>query len=387
MIRKLWLVFCQTATVCVAALFVVTTLRPDLLAGTSRGGIVTVRESAPEGDAAKISSFSEGARRAMPAVVNIYTTKEMKIQRHPFMDDPVFRHFFGEQFDAQKTRKSTNLGSGVIVSGEGYILTNSHVVEAADEIEVALADTRRAKARVVGTDPETDLAVLKIELPKLPSILFGQSDRAHVGDIVLAIGNPFGVGQTVTLGIVSAVGRSHLGINTFENFIQTDAAINPGNSGGALVDTTGQLIGINTAIYSRAPGGASLGIGFAIPASTAKQVLEQILQSGQVTRGWIGVGVQDMTQELSESFKLPEIRGALITEVFRGTPADKAGVKLGDILVAVEGSPVTDSSSMLNLVAALSPGKQATLKVVRSQQETDIKVVIGRRPAQQREQR
>jgi len=382
MIRKLWLVFCQTATVCVAALFVVTTLRPDLLSFT-RGSVVTIREALPEGDAAKISSFSDAARRAMPAVVNIYTTKEMKIQRHPFMDDPVFRHFFGEQFDAQ-TRKSTNLGSGVIVSAEGYILTNSHVVEAADEIEIALADTRRAKATLVGTDPETDLAVLKIDLTKLPSILFGQSDQAHVGDVVLAIGNPFGVGQTVTLGIISAVGRSHLGINTFENFIQTDAAINPGNSGGALVDTSGHLIGINTAIYSRTPGGASLGIGFAIPASTAKQVLEQIMETGQVTRGWIGVGVQDMTKELSESFRLPQIRGALITEVFRGTPADKAGVKLGDILVAVEGKPVTDSSTMLNLVSALNPGKQATLKIVRSQQETDINVIIGRRPLQQR---
>ncbi len=382
MIRKLWLVFCQTATVCVAALFVVTTLRPDLLSFT-RGSVVTIREAPPEGDAAKISSFSDAARRAMPAVVNIYTTKEMKIQRHPFMDDPVFRHFFGEQFDAQ-TRKSTNLGSGVIVSAEGYILTNSHVVEAADEIEIALADTRRAKATLVGTDPETDLAVLKIDLTKLPSISFGQSDQAHVGDVVLAIGNPFGVGQTVTLGIISAVGRSHLGINTFENFIQTDAAINPGNSGGALVDTSGHLIGINTAIYSRTPGGASLGIGFAIPASTAKQVLEQIMETGQVTRGWIGVGVQDMTKELSESFRLPQIRGALITEVFRGTPADKAGVKLGDILVAVEGKPVTDSSTMLNLVSALNPGKQATLKIVRSQQETDINVVIGRRPLQQR---
>ena len=270
------------------------------------------------------------------------------------------------------------------MSEEGYILTNSHVVEAADEIEIALADTRRAKARVIGTDPDTDLAVLKIDIPKLPAILFGQSDQARVGDVVLAIGNPFGVGQTVTAGIISAVGRSQLGINTFENFIQTDAAINPGNSGGALVDSTGQLLGINTAIYSRTPGGASLGIGFAIPASTAKQVLEQIMQNGQVTRGWIGVGVQDMTRELSESFKLPEIRGALITEVFRGTPADKAGVKLGDILIAVEGQPVTDSSSMLNLVAALNPGKQATLKVVRSQQETEVKVIVGRRPQQQR---
>ena len=387
MIRNLWLVFCQTATVCLAVLFVVTTLRPDILSFTSAGGnVVTIREAHPEAEPQKIASFSDAAKRAMPAVVNIYTTKETRIQRHPFMDDPVFRHFFGEQFDAQKHR-STNLGSGVIVSEQGYILTNSHVVDAADEIEVALADTRRAKARVVGTDPETDLAVLKIDLAKLPSILFGQSDHARVGDVVLAIGNPFGVGQTVTAGIISAVGRSHLGINTFENFIQTDAAINPGNSGGALVDTTGQLIGINTAIYSRTPGGASLGIGFAIPASTAKQVLEQIMQNGQVTRGWIGVGVQDMTKELSESFKLPEIRGALITEVFRGTPADKAGIKLGDILVAVEGTPVIDSSSMLNLVAALHPGKQATLKVVRAQQETEIKVMVGRRPLQQRDQR
>jgi serine protease DegQ len=383
MIRKLWLVFCQAATICVAVLFVVTTLRPDLLAWTSRGGVVTIRESQPESEPRKISSLSDAARRAMPAVVNVYTTKETKIQRQPFMDDPVFRHFFGERFDAQ-TRRSTNLGSGVIVSEEGYILTNSHVVEAADEIEIALADTRRAKARVIGTDPETDLAVLKIDMAKLPSILFGQSDQARVGDVVLAIGNPFGVGQTVTAGIISAVGRSQLGINTFENFIQTDAAINPGNSGGALVDSSGQLLGINTAIYSRTPGGASLGIGFAIPASTARQVLEQIMQNGQVTRGWIGVGVQDMTKELSESFKLPEIRGALITEVFRGTPADKAGIKLGDILVAVEGKAVTDSSSMLNLVAALNPGKQATLKVVRSQHETEIKVVVGRRPLQQR---
>ena len=385
MIRKLWLVFCQTATVCVAVLFVVMTLRPDLLTWSTRGNVVTIHEASPEAEPKKISSFSDAAKRAMPAVVNIYTAKEMKIQKHPFMDDPVFRHFFGEQFDAQ-TKKSANLGSGVIVSEQGYILTNSHVVDAADEIEVALADTRRTRARVVGTDPETDLAVLKIELPTLPSIRFGQSDQARVGDVVLAIGNPFGVGQTVTLGIISATGRSHLGINTFENFIQTDAAINPGNSGGALVDTSGQLIGINTAIYSRTPGGASLGIGFAIPASTAKQVLEQIMQSGQVTRGWIGVGVQDMTKELSDSFKLPEIRGALITEVFRGTPADKGGVKLGDILVAVEGKPVTDSSSMLNLVAALNPGKQAMLKVVRNQRETDLRVVIGRRPLQQREQ-
>mgnify|MGYP005806787041 CR=1 FL=1 len=384
MMRKLWLVFAQTATVCLAILFVVSTLRPDLLPWSTRGSVVTVREqhAAEEAPGKRIGSFSEGANKAMPAVVNIYTTKEVKLQRQPFMDDPVFRYFFGEQPES-RSQRSTNLGSGVIVSEKGYIVTNSHVVEAADEIEVALADTRRAKARVVGTDPDTDLAVLKIDLPKLPAITFGQSDSVRVGDNVLAIGNPFGVGQTVTLGIVSALGRSHLGINTFENFIQTDAAINPGNSGGALVDVNGNLIGVNTAIYSRTPGGASLGIGFAIPVSTAKQVLEQIVESGAVTRGWMGVGVQDMTRELAESFKLPDIRGALITEVFRGTPADKAGLRVGDILVAVEGKPVTDSAGMLNLIAELAPGSPAMLKVVRDQKELDLRAVIGRRPKQQ----
>jgi serine protease DegQ len=266
------------------------------------------------------------------------------------------------------------------VSDKGYILTNSHVVESADEIEVALADTRRARAKVVGTDPETDLAVLKIDLPKLPAITFGQSDRARVGDIVLAIGNPFGVGQTVTLGIVSALGRSQLGINTFENFIQTDAAINPGNSGGALVDAQGNLIGINTAIYSRTPGGASLGIGFAIPVSTARHVMEQIIRQGSVTRGWIGVGVQDLTKEFAESFNLPDVRGALISQVLNGSPADKAGVKPGDILVAVDGKGVKDSASMLNIIAGLQPGAHAALKVIRNREQSDLNVMVGRRP-------
>ncbi|MGE5524984.1 MAG: Do family serine endopeptidase [Rhodospirillaceae bacterium] len=385
MMRKLWLTFAQTATVCVAILFVVSTLRPDLLPWSTHGSVVTVREHEPvepAGAGKRANSFSDAAQKAMPAVVNIYTTKEVKQQRQPFMDDPVFRYFFGEQPES-RSQRSTNLGSGVIVSEKGYIVTNSHVVEAADEIEVALADTRRAKARIVGTDPDTDLAVLKIDLPKLPAITLGQSDAVRVGDVVLAIGNPFGVGQTVTLGIVSALGRSHLGINTFENFIQTDAAINPGNSGGALVDVNGNLIGVNTAIYSRTPGGASLGIGFAIPVSTAKQVLEQIVETGAVTRGWMGVGVQDMTRELAESFKLPDIRGALITEVFRGTPADKAGLRVGDILIAVEGKPVVDSAGMLNLVAELAPGSPVTLKVVRDQKELELRAVIGRRPKHQ----
>lgn len=387
--RKLWLIFCQTATICLAVLFVVSTLRPDLLNGNSPQGavITTVKQMTGDSTAPRAGSYSDAAKKAMPAVVNIFTSQAVKKQqRHPLMDDPVFRYFFGDQAEAQ-SQPSTNLGSGVIVSESGYILTNSHVVEAADGIEVALADTRRVNAKVVGTDPESDLAVLKIDLPKLPAITFGQSDSVRVGDVVLAIGNPFGVGQTVTLGIVSALGRSHLGINTFENFIQTDAAINPGNSGGALVDINGSLIGINTAIYSRTPGGASLGIGFAIPVSTAKTVMEQIIQNGSVQRGWIGVGVQEMTREIAESFKLPgTTRGALITEVFRGTPADRGGMKVGDVLIAVDGKAVTDSATMLNLIAALTPGTQAVLRVIRENREIDLKVTVGKRPKQPRKE-
>ncbi len=381
--KNLWLIFCQTATICVAALFVVSTLRPDLVGGNGspQNAVITVKQPAADGGAPRAASYSEAARRAMPAVVNIFTSQAVKPQQHPLRDDPLFRFFFGDQPDAG-SQPGTNLGSGVIVSESGYILTNSHVVEAADGIEVAMADTRRVAAKVVGTDPESDLAVLKIDLPKLPVITFGAPDTARVGDVVLAIGNPFGVGQTVTLGIVSALGRSHLGINTFENFIQTDAAINPGNSGGALVDVSGHLIGINTAIYSRTPGGASLGIGFAIPVSTAKSVLEQIIQTGSVKRGWIGVGVQDMTKEIADSFKIPSTRGALITEVFRGTPADRAGMKVGDVLVAVDDKPVTDSATMLNLIAALVPGQAAVLRVVRETRNVDLKVTVGQRPVQ-----
>ncbi len=383
--RKLWLIFSQTATICLAALFVVSTLRPDLLNGNSPQGavITTVKQMAGSTDAPAVASYSDAAQKAMPAVVNIFTSQAVKRQQHPLRDDPLFRFFFGDQPDAQ-VQPSTNLGSGVIVSESGYILTNSHVVDGADGIEIALADTRRVNARVVGADPESDLAVLKIDLPKLPAITFSASDSARVGDVVLAIGNPFGVGQTVTLGIVSALGRSHLGINTFENFIQTDAAINPGNSGGALVDVNGHLIGINTAIYSKTPGGASLGIGFAIPASTAKSIMEQIIQNGSVQRGWIGVGVQDLNKEIAESFRIPGTRGALITEVFRGTPADRGGMKVGDVLVAVDGKPVPDSASMLNLIAALVPGSQANLRVMRDAKALDLKVTVGKRPAQPR---
>ncbi len=377
--RKFWLIFSQTVTICLAILFVVATLRPDLVTLTNRnGGVVTVREAVERPrDAVGGGTLRTAAKRAMPAVVNIFTTKETKLPRHPFMDDPLFRRFFGDQFDSE-SRQSASLGSGVIIGPEGYILTNHHVIEAADEIEVALADGRKAPARVIGTDPETDLAVLKADVGDLPAITFGNLQQLNVGDVVLAIGNPFGVGQTVTMGIVSALGRSHLGISTFENFIQTDAAINPGNSGGALVDAAGNLVGINSAIYSRT--GGSLGIGFAIPADLARQVMEQIVRTGSVTRGWIGVEVQDISRELAESFRLPTTEGTLIAGVQRGGPADRAGVKPGDILVAVESKSVTDSTSMLNLIAALEPGKSAMLKILRNRQPIEVKVNVGKRP-------
>jgi serine protease DegQ len=377
--HKLWLVFSQATTISLAMLFVVSTLRPDLVSLGPRGGsVVTIRETARSevaGDA--VNTYRAAATRAMPAVVNIFSAKEIKPEQQPFMDDPVFRKFFGERFESEP-RRSPSLGSGVVVGSDGFILTNHHVVEAANEIEVALADGRKMPARVVGTDPETDLAVLKVEGNDLPAISFGQSEALKVGDVVLAIGNPFGVGQTVTMGIVSALGRSHLGISTFENFIQTDAAINPGNSGGALVDATGHLVGINSAIYSRS--GGSMGIGFAIPVSIAKQVMEQIIATGSVTRGWIGVEVQDLTPELAESFKLSSTRGTLIAGVLPGGPAERSGVRPGDVLLAVEGQPVTDSSNMLNLVAALQPGKRATLTLSRGGSQMSVSVNVGRRP-------
>jgi serine protease DegQ len=375
--RKLWLIFAQTATVCLGIVFVVTTLKPELLPAGWRGGnVVSFKEATPEASQKKANSYSGAAKKAMPSVVNIFTSKEVRVPRHPLADDPLFRHFFGDGLDEK--RRSSSLGSGVIVSPQGYILTNHHVVKAADEIEVLLADGRKTSARIVGADPETDLAVLKVDMKNLPAITFGRSEEASVGDVVLAIGNPFGVGQTVTMGIISALGRNHLGINTFENFIQTDAAINPGNSGGALVDASGNLIGVNSAIYSRS--GGSLGIGFAIPTSVAKQVMEQIIKSGSVTRGWVGVETQDLSKELAESFKLSNTNGALIAGVLHNGPADKAGVKPGDILLTVEGRPIADSLSMLNLIAALPPGKPANFTLIRNQTELQLKITVGKRP-------
>lgn len=389
MLRKLWLVFAQAVTIALALLLVVSTLRPDLLpfrTQTANNGIVTITESGstqPKAASPQFlhPSFSAAAQKAMPSVVNIFTSKQVKTPRHPFMDDPLFRRFFGDQLE-DDAQRSSSLGSGVIVGAEGFILTNNHVIEAADEIEVALNDGRQAVAQLVGTDPESDLAVLKIQMGQLPAVTFGRVENLLVGDVVLAIGNPFGVGQTVTMGIVSALGRTHLGINTFENFIQTDAAINPGNSGGALVDSEGNLIGINTAIYSRS--GGSLGIGFAIPVSLARQVMEQIIQTGSVVRGWIGVEVQDITPELAESFKLGDTRGVLIAGVVRGGPAERAGVRPGDVLVEVQGRPVPDSFDMLNIVAGTRPGETAKLTVVRAGERLSIDLTVGRRPSVKR---
>ena len=378
--RKFWLLFAQATTIGLAVLFIIHTLKPGLLPNAARSGVVTLYENTPDsGSKMPAAGFSAAARKVMPAVVNIFTSSTVKVPNNPLMDDPNFRFFFGDQFEEGAVQKSSGLGSGVIVSHDGYILTNHHVIEAADQIEVALADGRKAKGRIIGSDPETDLAVIKIDLPgNIPAVTFGHAEQAQVGDIVLAIGNPFDVGQTVTMGIISALKRSHLGLNTFENFIQTDAAINPGNSGGALVDVNGNLIGINSAIYS--PNGGSLGIGFAIPISTAKKIMEQIIQSGSVTRGWIGVAMQELTPELAESFKLGEVQGVLISEVVRNSPADQAGIKAGDILTAVDSKPLTDSNAMLETISGLQPGKVAVLKLLRNQREVVVQVKVGKRP-------
>lgn len=376
--RRLWLTFAQTATIALALLFVITTLKPEWLPSRPQGRQIVelTQSSTASSPATRVASYREAVLKAAPAVVSILTSKDVKVPQHPFFSDPLFRRFFGD--GAEESQRALGLGSGVIVSARGYILTNHHVVEAADEIEVGLADGRKLRAKAIGTDQETDLAVLKIDQANLPAITFGRADGVNVGDVVLAIGNPFGVGQTVTMGIVSALGRTGLQINTYENFIQTDAAINPGNSGGALTDADGNLIGINTAIYSRS--GGSLGIGFAIPVSTAKQVMEQIIARGSVTRGWIGVEAQEITEELAESFDLASTQGALIAGVLRGGPADRAGVKPGDILLSINGRQVADPTAMLNIVAGLTPGETATMHLRRDRKEIELRFTPGKRP-------
>ncbi len=376
--KRLWLLFSQTATVLLAAYFVVGTLKPEWLGKSPaalRNLAVVEAPAAPSGSVPQ-GSLRLAAQKASSAVVSINISKAAKPSPHG--NDPWFRFFFGEQ----GTEPQAGLGSGVIVSASGYILTNNHVIEGADEIEVILNDSRRAVAKVIGTDPDTDLAVLKIELDKLPVIVLGNSDSLQVGDQVLAIGNPFGVGQTVTSGIVSALGRNQLGINTFENFIQTDAAINPGNSGGALVDTTGNLLGINTAIYSRS--GGNMGIGFAIPVSTARLVMEGLVKDGQVTRGWIGVEPNELSPELAETFGVKARQGVIITGVLQNGPAALSGVRPGDVVTAVADKEVANVSELLSAVAALRPGTPSKFRLQRRNEQIVLELTPGVRPKPRR---
>jgi serine protease DegQ len=372
--RRYWLIFSQAVTVLLAAYFVVATLQPQWLGRRpvqlADGSLPMVQS--PANGPAPAGSFRNAAQRASAAVVSVSTSKAAA--QNPHGNDPWFKFFFGQKGQ----QAQTGLGSGVIVSASGYILTNNHVVEGADDIEVILNDSRRTHAKVIGTDPDTDLAILKIELDRLPAIVLGNSDALQVGDQVLAIGNPFGVGQTVTGGIVSALGRNQLGINTFENFIQTDAAINPGNSGGALVDVSGSLMGINTAIYSRS--GGSMGIGFAIPVSTAKLVLDGIVKDGQVTRGWIGVEPNDLSPELAETFGVKATEGVIITGVLQNGPAAQAGIKPGDVILKVGDKPVNNVSELLSGVAALKPGTPAPFNLLRRESKLDLNVTPGVRP-------
>ncbi len=379
--RRTWLIFSQTVTIAVALWFVVATLKPDWVGrGGAKPGVVSIvaaPHAPPTASSTGATGYAAAAKRAAPAVVSVTASKAPARNAHG--EDPWFRFFFGERANPNDPRqRQVGLGSGVIVSPEGYLLTNNHVIDGADDIEVQLADGRKARARLVGADPDSDVAVLKIELDRLPVIAFGSADALEVGDVVLAIGNPFGVGQTVTSGIVSALGRNGLGINTFENFIQTDAAINPGNSGGALVDASGNLLGINTAIFSRT--GGSLGIGFAIPATIARQVMESLVRDGVVTRGWIGVEPRDLTPEIAETFNLPIQEGVLITGVLQDGPASAGGLRPGDVVVTVADRPVTNTAQLLSAVAALKPQSEATIGVQRGDKALQLKVVVAQRP-------
>ena len=377
MMRRTWLVFSQTVTVAVAVLFVLLTFKPEWLPGSRAGGpglpAPTLLLAAPAVAASGAhSGYALAARLAAPAVVSVTATR---LARNPHADDPRFRFFFGDRPQGQA---QVGLGSGVIVSPEGYLLTNHHVVEDATDIEVQLADGRNTRARVVGSDPETDIAVLKIDLPNLPVVTLGNVRALQVGDAVLAIGNPFNVGQTVTAGIVSALDRTQAGASQFQNFIQTDAAINPGNSGGALVDAAGHLVGINTAIFSRT--GGSLGIGFAVPVDTARQVMEALISGGSVKRGWIGVEPRDLTAELAESLALPVKSGVLITGVLQDGPAARGGLRPGDVVLKVGDKPVLSTSDLFSAVAALQPENAAVIVVQRGAEQVRVKVAVGERP-------
>ena len=376
--------FLQAATVGIVAAFLMLLFKPEWF---ETGKSVIEVHQAParatpavhgQSMAFERVSYADAVEPAARAVVNVYTTKVITRKRHPLLDDPLLRHFFGDQLSKPRKQTQTSLGSGVIVSPQGYVLTNNHVIAGADIVKILLQDGRSSRATVVGVDKDTDLAVLRIELDDLPSIAIGSTTNLRVGDVALAIGNPYGVGQTVTLGIISATGRSQLGINRYEDFIQTDAAINPGNSGGALVNAYGELIGINTAIYSRS--GGSQGIGFAIPADVVSNVLKQIIEQGHVERGWLGIEAQDLTPELAESFRLDDIHGMLVAGVLRDGPADRAGILPGDVLVSIDGKAVRNARSAMSQIAQSGPGTRLALVGIRDGKAFRTTVVTGHRP-------
>jgi len=382
-IRKSLSFFLRAVTTGLALAFLyILVMQPTLLHGV--GNIVEVRETPAPATAAESSglsgpvSYADAVARAMPAVVNIQTAKVITRRVHPLLNDPIFQHFFGNRLSGTKKEIQTSLGSGVIISSQGYILTNNHVISGADEIQVLLGDGRSVRATVVGVDAETDLAILRITLDKLPTMVIGDSKTLRVGDIAMAIGNPYGVGQTVTLGIISATGRDHLGINTYEDFIQTDAAINPGNSGGALINARGELIGINSAIYSRS--GGSQGIGFAIPVNMAKGVMKQIIEHGHVVRGWLGIEAQDLTAELAQALKLDSTSGVLISGVLRGGPADTAGIQPGDVVLAINDQPVKESQQAMRLISEQQPDAMVSLKGSRQGKPFTVQAKVSQRP-------
>ena len=387
-INKFIVFIFQFATIGLAAAFVILYLYPQFNAGEQQEHeqrIIEVKEAPLNNGIAppsSSSSYADAVEKAAPAVVNVFTQKLVTERVHPLMEDPLFRHFFGDNQGNSRQRLESSLGSGVIISSEGYILTNNHVIEAADEIEVALRDGRTASASVVGTDPDTDLAILKIEAPQLQSITLGHSKQLRVGDVVLAIGNPFGVGQTVTSGIVSATGRNMLGINTYENFIQTDAAINPGNSGGALITANGNLIGINTAIFSRS--GGSQGIGFAIPIDLARDVMQQIIEHGVVIRGWLGVAIQNITEDLAQSFELKSLDGVIISNIIRNGPADQAGLTRGDVITRINGDAVNNVRTALTLISQAKPGSTVKISGIRRGKKFEADAIVMQRPKQER---
>ncbi|CAM5186658.1 Serine protease DegQ OS=Castellaniella defragrans OX=75697 GN=HNR28_000243 PE=4 SV=1 [Castellaniella defragrans] len=384
--RRLWLIFAQTVTVCLGILFLVTTLRPQWLSGHDAGGeqpsAVIAKSPGAGTPALPVVTFAPAVARAAPSVVNVYTAKHVEVPVVPLPSDPGLDQLLRQLPGFTRRESSTSLGSGVIVRPDGYILTNYHVIESADAIRVSLADGRQETAKLVGADPDSDLAVLKIALDHLPAITFNPDSAVRVGDVVLAIGNPFGVGQTTTQGIVSALGRNRLGLNLYENFIQTDAAINPGNSGGALIDTRGDLVGINTAIYSET--GGSLGIGFAIPASAAHHILDQIIEHGSVQRGWLGLEPQDITPDLAQAFHLKQMEGVIVARVLRGGPADKAGIQVGDILRTLDGKPLRDAVDLLNQLAPMKPGTTVKLQILRAGRMITREAKVSLRPAPRR---